>query len=178
MGAVRKLRCYESIHENTSFLFLFCFLFFSCNCTHLLERGAFYLLFLKSVFTWKPILTLSSRFTVSNLSFSSFKISVSEICIPTSAFELVKRWHFSAFATKRFVENQWNIFLMLAVDCLAHFLYLKTTCKEYCHLHIQQSQLIYGYYMMLWSRAQVRKLRRKKKYNVIAKKLCFLSTWC
>ena len=25
---------------------------------------------------------------------------------------------------------------------------------------------------------QVRKLRREKKYNVIAKKLCFLSTWC
>ena len=40
--AIRKLRCYESIHENT--LFFFC----SCNFTLLPERGTFYLFFLSA----------------------------------------------------------------------------------------------------------------------------------
>ena len=32
--------------------------------------------------------------------------------------------------------------------------------------------------ILKWSRTQVQKLRRKKKYYVIAKKLYFLLTWC
>ena len=35
-----------------------------------------------------------------------------------------------------------TFFLMLLVDCLALFLYLKSMWKEFCHIHIQQSQYL------------------------------------
>ena len=62
------------------------------------------------LFPWKPKLSLPLRFTPSNLAFSSFTISVLEICISMDVLELVKRWHLPPFATKLFVENQRNIF--------------------------------------------------------------------
>ena len=107
------------------------------------ERGTFYLAFLKSVFRWKSKSSLPSRLTQSNLALSPFKISVLEmlhICISTGVLQLVKQQHFPEFATKWFVKNQWKIFSNAPCRFLAHFLYLKSMCIEFCHLHIQQRQ--------------------------------------
>ena len=46
---------------------------------HSSKSVVLYTCFLKSVFTWKSKLNLPSRLALSNLTFSSFKISVSEI---------------------------------------------------------------------------------------------------
>ena len=83
--------------------------FFLFMWLHTLARAWYFLLaFFRSVFTWKSKLSLPSRFTPSNLTLSLFKISVLEIFISTGVIELVKRWHFFAFATKLLVENHWE----------------------------------------------------------------------
>ena len=124
-------------HSSWEYVVFFC----SCICT--LARACYIsLAFLTSVFTWKSKLSLTSRFTPSNLTLSSLKISVLEICISTGVLELVKRLDFPAFATSYLLKTNETFFIMLLVDCLAHFLYLKSMCKESCHLHIQRSQYL------------------------------------
>ena len=104
-SGIRKLRCYESIHENTFHLVHVIALMQEC--------GTFLLL---------------SRFPPKNLTFSSFKISVLKIFIPSGL-----------------LKTNEALFLILLVDCLVHSLYLKSRCKEYCHLHIQQSQYLLAF---------------------------------
>ena len=85
--------------------------FCSCDCTLFQERGIFYLFFLK-VFGWRSKLSLASWFSPSNATFSFFlteNLSIRNMYI-YGVLELVKRWHFPAYATKWFAENQWNIF--------------------------------------------------------------------
>ena len=79
---VRKMTCYQNTHENTSFLSV-------DIVAHTSKSGTFYFLFLK-VYSLKNQ-NWVSRFSPRNLTLSSFKISVLEICIPTGVLELVNR---------------------------------------------------------------------------------------
>ena len=56
--------------------------------------------------------------------------------------ELGKRWHFPAFFTNWFVENQWNIFSNAR---RLHSSTLNSMRKDYCHLYIQQSQYVLAF---------------------------------
>ena len=117
--------------------------FFLFMWLHILARVWYFLLaFLKSAFTWKSKLNLSSRFNPRNLTFSLFKISVLKICISKGVSELAKRWHFPAFAPKWFVENQWNIFSNAPCILCSTFSIFESVCKDYWYLHIQQSQYL------------------------------------
>ena len=114
--AVRKLKCYESIHENTSFFFVFFFgffCFFCCCCcfAHVIAHSyknmvLFTCFFLKWICIKNKI---KSTFKIYSKQLNYFLIqnlSMGNIYIFMGVLELVKRWHFPAFATKWFVENQ------------------------------------------------------------------------
>ena len=118
--------------------------FCSCICT-LLQRAWYFLLgFFKKCIQVK--IKIKSTFKIDSKQLSSFPIqnlgirNMLHICISTGVLQLVKQQHFPEFATKWFVKNQWKIFSNAPCRFLAHFLYLKSMCIEFCHLHIQQRQ--------------------------------------
>ena len=78
---IRKLRCYESIHENTLFFFV-----------HVMAHFIHVKIKIKSCLIQDP--------------HSRFPHSVLEVCISTGILKLAKRCHFPALATNLFVESQ------------------------------------------------------------------------
>ena len=103
----------------------------------------FLIAYFNNVFTWKSTLVLSLTFTPSNLTSFSFKISVLEIDISMGVLKLAKRWHFLHSLPSDLPKTKEKFLLMLFLYCLSYFQYLKRVCKEYCHLHIQQVQLLF-----------------------------------
>ena len=80
------------------------------------------------------------------------------------------------------------IYLITRKNCLQQYVGSATNFKNRFRIHESDiktnkdrcgtaKHYIY-IYVILWSRTQIWKFRGKKKDNVIAKKLCYLSAWC
>ena len=87
-------------------------------------------------------LNLTSRFTPSNLTFSSFKIWVLEISISTS---LLRSNIFQHLLPSNFLKTSETFFLIVPCRLSSTFFCLKSMCKGYCHMIYIENIYIYIY---------------------------------
>ena len=85
----------------------------------------------------------NSKFTPSNVTLSTFTILVLVIHILNGKLELATRWHFLAFDTRSFAENQKMRFF--EAPCRLA-LFLKIMCKDCYYLHIRKNE----YFLEFW----------------------------
>ena len=94
-------------------------------------------------------LNLTSRFTPSNLTFSSFKIWVLEISISTS---LLRSNIFQHLLPSNFLKTSETFFLIVLVDCLVHFSVWRVCVRGIVTWYILKIYIyIYIYNMYIYS---------------------------